>query len=272
MATPNKPTTSAAADNNETATAQTDAKQLERERLAREAEEKAQREADERRAALEASPAAENAGIDDSSLLLKSKRSESDDRRNRSRRPKDAGDDSLYEEPITLATPDAFKNRQGVELLMKACHAYNLNPDPTLTVFIHGRHEPDPRLPYREVLAWNYYEGSGSVPNRVVIVTAGGAKLSYPPDAAAFDVLRNVFKAFTVDPITKQLVPGELPPDLALPIETVTGIPITDKHILRRGYLREGGRAGADRRDAAERRGLSDAVAVPGTGTRMRGA
>lgn len=249
------------------------AAELERARLAREAEDKAREEAEERRIARENSPDAANKGIDDSDLLL-SKRSDSDDRRSRARRPKEAGDDSLYEQPIaTLTLPDAFKNRAGADLLMEACRAYNLDPNPKLPVYVHGKHKPDPRLPYREILAWQYYDGVGSgLPDKVVIVTAGGAKLSYPPDTQSYDVLRNVFKAFTVDPITKQLVPGELPPDLSLPIETVTGIPITDKYILRRGYLREGGRAGADRREAAERRGLSDAVAVPGMGTRQRGA
>lgn len=249
------------------------AQELERARIAREAEEKAREEAEERRLARENSPEAENAGLDDSDLLL-SKRSDSDDRRSRARRPKEAGDDTLYEQPLaTLRVPEAFKNRAGVDLLMKACQAYNLDPNPKLAVYVHGKHNPDPRLPYREILAWQFYDGAGSgLPDKVVIVTAGGAKLAYPPDMQSLDVLRNVFKAFTVDPVSKQLVPGELPPDLSLPIETVTGIPITDKYILRRGYLREGGRAGSDRREAAERRGLSADVAPAGMGTRSRGA
>jgi hypothetical protein len=44
-----------------------------------------------------------------------------------------------------------------------------------------------------------------------------------------------------------------LPDDLALPVAQVTGVATKTEHRYRRGYLREGGKKEADRREKAKK-------------------
>jgi len=138
------------------------------------------------------------------------------------------------------------------ELLLEACERFGV--DPTVE-----------RIP-SELASWNYYRGDrrSGVPASVVIVTAGGVKLRHYSDPdyvapnctdAAMDqdteeTLARLFGAYRKD-AQKNLVRVPLPEDLALPGPAVTGFPNTEDHRYRRGYLAEGGKGEADRRDAA---------------------
>jgi hypothetical protein len=129
------------------------------------------------------------------------------------------------------------------ELLLDACRRFNV--DPTVE-----------RTP-RELLKWRCEPANRltRVPASVTIVTAGGVKLKhyddpdYPMDQDTEETLARIFSAFAKDPKTKELIRLPLPEDLALPITAVTGYPQTADHQYRRGYLREGGKKEADRRE-----------------------
>lgn len=138
------------------------------------------------------------------------------------------------------------------ELLLEACERFGV--DPTV--------ERQPS----ELGSWNFYKGDRrlGVPASVVLVTAGGVKLRHyaDPDYVApnctepamdqdtEDTLARLFGAYRKD-AQKNLVRMPLPEDLALPGPAVTGFPTQEDHRYRRGYLAEGGKAEADRRDAA---------------------
>lgn len=128
------------------------------------------------------------------------------------------------------------------DLLLEACDIYGINPE----VFARPR----------ELAAWRYYAGDrrDGRPDAVVLVTQGGVKIkhfadrTHPVDPETEERLRNLFGAWKIDPVTKLQVPGPMPDDLTLPAEAVTGMVTTDRHVYRRGYLREGGKSEGARR------------------------
>lgn len=141
-------------------------------------------------------------------------------------------------------------------LLLDACERFGI--DPTQEV------RP------KELAAWNYYPGSklDGVPNSVVVVTQGGIKLRHYDDPnyfaprcteAAMDedteaTLARLHGAFTKDPKTKEVIRLALPGDVALPVQAVTGRVERTAHRFQRGYLREGGKLEANRRQKAEKK------------------
>jgi hypothetical protein len=137
---------------------------------------------------------------------------------------------------------------RAIQLLLEACEKFGVNP--TM--------EQRPR----ELASWNFYPASqvDGVPAAVVIVTKGGVKLkhyadpSYPMDRDTQETLVRIFRAFVKDPVTKELVEGPLPTDLALPFTAVTGTVQAETHRYRRGYLAEGGKAAADQRDQDQKK------------------
>lgn len=66
------------------------------------------------------------------------------------------------------------------------------------------------------------------IPARLIIVTAGGLKISEPPDSDTLDRLRRTFSCYTFeqDPTTKETIQRilPLPDDLTLPAEARDGI------------------------------------------------
>lgn len=151
--------------------------------------------------------------------------------------------------------PPALAGQPGVDLLMDACEVFGINPDPTLPPYDPKRHGAA-KAQFLELVGWKYYPAlpGEPLPNRVVLVTAGGQKLTwfddpdYPLDPATELALRNLFHAWTIDPTTKDQVPLPLPADLTLPRQAVDGRPKAGDHVYQKGYLREGGRAESDRR------------------------
>lgn len=137
---------------------------------------------------------------------------------------------------------------EAVDLLLEACDLFGINPDPETRPI--------------EMLSWRYYAGDRrtDTPAKVVVVTAGGQKLSIwedpdvPLEPETEETLRNIFNAWRVDPVTKLKVPAEMPNDLTLPRAAVTGLSDSQAHVYRGGYLRGGGKREAAKRDA-ERRG-----------------
>jgi hypothetical protein len=139
------------------------------------------------------------------------------------------------------------------ELLLDACDRFGVDPT----------EESNPR----ELINWKYYHEDvrNRVPASVVLVTAGGVKVRHyaDPDYLApgctelamdqdtEEILARIFGAFTKDPQTKEIRRTALPKDLALPPQAVTGLSQAKDHQYRRGYLREGGKVEADRREKA---------------------
>lgn len=132
------------------------------------------------------------------------------------------------------------------ELLFEACERFGVNPD--------SKCRP------KELLGWRFYPGdpTDDVPDSVVFVTAGGLKVrhwadpDYPMDQDTEELLRNTFQAFVINE-KKERIPAPLPDSLILPEVSVTGMPNSKRHIYQGGYLRSGGKAEADRREAADR-------------------
>ncbi len=151
----------------------------------------------------------------------------------------------LYAYPI----PDVFTGKPGIEMLMEACTLYNINPDQNLK-------PGDPKRP-RQLLSWKYFgdnEGRPELPDeRIVLVTGGGVKLSYPADQDTVERLQRVFRL-----IRKRKGPNNeeiaevlpMPDDLALPTSALTGIVETADHRYESGYLRAGGSVEGARRQA----------------------
>lgn len=150
---------------------------------------------------------------------------------------------ALYAFPV----PDQFNGQPGADLLMEACSLYNINPDPTL---VPGNvHAP------RQLLEWKYYATNGErfdLPaQRVVLVTAGGLKLSYPADAETVERLQRIFRLIRKrkGPNNEEVVDTlPMPEDLTLPSTAVTGLVEAADHRYERGYLREGGKGEGSRR------------------------
>lgn len=140
-------------------------------------------------------------------------------------------------EPAALTADDVMPESSGrrdaaaLALLFDACERFNVNPGMQVRP--------------RELAGWRYYPADRveGVPAAVVIVTAGGLKLKYfdgdvVKDADTEERLRATFRAFTIDPKTKERVPGPLPADLSLPAEAVLGQPASTAHRHPHGYLR----------------------------------
>jgi hypothetical protein len=139
----------------------------------------------------------------------------------------------------TAVAPVASIGSRGEALFQQACHVYGIDPNPDVRP--------------REVLQWKFYPETVDTPEHVTLVTAGGQKLSFPPDEPTFEKLRQIFRVNRVNEKGER-VEGVLPADLALPLPMITGFPErSGAHVYRRGYLREGGKAEANRRDAAGR-------------------
>jgi len=134
-------------------------------------------------------------------------------------------------------------------LLAEACYVFGINPDPTL--------KP------REVLSYRFDAGDPNgatpIPPYVSIVTGGGVKIRYPIDDDTEIRLRQVYNCFTVDKKSGERLVLPLPPDLTLPREAADGVVRSSEHQYRTGYLREGGKTAADKRqqrlDALRRQG-----------------
>lgn len=141
--------------------------------------------------------------------------------------------------PATLSAdevmPEAHGRRDGVALalLFDACERFNINPSATVRP--------------RELASWRYYPADvlEQRPAAVVVVTAGGLKLKYfagdvEQDPDTEERLRAIFRAWKVDPVTKQEVTVPLPTDLSLPAECVLGLTTATAHRHPQGYLRRG--------------------------------
>lgn len=155
----------------------------------------------------------------------------------------------LYAFPI----PAEYKGHPGVGLLMDACTLYGIDPSPLRKI----GHPANPR----HLLNWKHYPGDLQVgePERVVIVTAGGLKLSQPANEDTIDTLRRVFHCYR--DVNKpggvvESVIDPLPEDLTLPTTNVTGLVVAKDHVFKEGYLRSGGATEAAKREARKKAGL----------------
>jgi len=108
--------------------------------------------------------------------------------------------------------PNVFPTHRPI--LADGCNAFDINPDTGAV--------PPELMNVKAYGNRDYYDEP-----RVVLVTPGGLKLTWPMDAATEHTLRyQVFRAFKADRrsgIIEQELP--LPTDLALPRVHVTGIP-----------------------------------------------
>jgi hypothetical protein len=156
----------------------------------------------------------------------------------------DAGDepdrDALVEQLLPARVQDALKlDPRFAGLLAEACYVFGLNPDPTVKPIELAAFRCDPGDP----------NGVNPTPASVVLVTGGGLKIRYPIDEDTENRLRIVYNAYKVNTKTGEREVLPLPPDLALPREHVDGVVRTADHQYRTGYLREGGKAEAARRE-----------------------
>lgn len=153
----------------------------------------------------------------------------------------DEGEQNFYAYP----TPEEFEGQPGVDLLMEACSLYGINPD---------KDAPEVHL-----LNWRFKAGDRRrrVPDRIVLVTAGGLKIAHPADDDTVERLRHVFRCFKENKAKDGSVSIEildLPEDLTLPTVHLNGqVPGSGHHVYPRGYLREGGAAESNRRLQARR-------------------
>lgn len=143
--------------------------------------------------------------------------------------------------PDFVAEATGNRSEEARDLLLDACERYGINP-------------VQDQRPV-ELSAWKYRPANAveQVPASVTLVTAGGLKIvhyeddAYPADPETEERLRNVFGAWRKDKDgTRVALP--LPTDMTLPQGAVTGLAMTDDHVYRRGYLREGGKTEAQRR------------------------
>jgi hypothetical protein len=149
---------------------------------------------------------------------------------------------------VPMNNGDSEPNEAAKLLLLDACDRFGVVPTKEVRP--------------KELLAWNYYgeRVQDGVPASVVIVTAGGVKLrhyedpDYPMEPETEERLAIIFNAYRIDKDTGKPIRMPLPTDLALPLAAVTGIPTRQDHVYRRGYLKEGGRAEANRRASKTRK------------------
>lgn len=153
----------------------------------------------------------------------------------------DAGEGDDVAVTVAECTPEANGNQSApaFALLLEACERWNIDPR-------------DATRP-RELANWRYDAGNPreDKPAGVILVTAGGVKLRHNADGSADqdteERLRQIFRAWQIDPTTKQQVPAPLPAVQSLPEAAVTGRPPSGPAAVnvtgRRhpaGYLRRG--------------------------------
>jgi len=143
--------------------------------------------------------------------------------------------DDNYRDVMRSRVPAAFlaaldqadPDGEAAVLFAEACEVYGINPD------------PDAREIISEAV---FYPGDRlavpPTPDRVQFVTAGGLKVSQPMTEPFEEQLRRWLKAFRMNKLTGELEPVDLPDDLTLPREAVTGISTRTDHRYEGGYLR----------------------------------
>lgn len=125
-------------------------------------------------------------------------------------------------------TPASTEGSPLPEQLEALCRRFGINPDPEAG----------------EILAFRLTDATRDQPATVVVVTAGGLKLTATGEAAdRFDEgteqrLRQVFRCYRTDPKTKETIVLPLPEDLTLPAPLRTGISGSTAHRYEGGYLR----------------------------------
>lgn len=174
------------------------------------------------------------------------------------------------DDPMPVAEPDADAAPEKGKTIVPMNNGATESTDEMRGLLLDAceRFGVDPCIETRpqELASWNYYKADrlAGTPASVVIVTKGGVKLRHYDDpdyiapgatAPAMDQdteerLANIFQAFERD-AQKNIVRKALPADLALPAMAVTGLSTKTEHRFRRGYLKEGGKAEAERRTAA---------------------
>lgn len=135
-------------------------------------------------------------------------------------------------------------NPKAVALLRQVCARFGVNPDPLA--------RPE------ELLSWTYYGGDpeNDIPAAVTIVTAGGRKLKlFADDTVDDDTVQMLGRTFGLKPHPdgSPWTAAELPEDLTLPSNHVTGYSPDQQHRYEKGYLREGGKVEAARRQALKK-------------------
>jgi hypothetical protein len=153
----------------------------------------------------------------------------------------DAESSAVEQAFYAFPVPAEYKDREGIELLMAACTLYGIDPDADA-------------LPVH-LLDWKFYRGDRrrGVPDRILLVTAGGLKIAHPADDDTIDRLRRTFRLYRErkqkdGSVEIDILP--MPEDLTLPTTTLTGQVESADHQYQRGYLREGGAAEAAKRAA----------------------
>lgn len=128
---------------------------------------------------------------------------------------------------ILASLDQADPDGEAAVLYAEACEVYGVNPD------------PEAREVISEVV---YYPGDRlavpPTPDRVQFVTAGGLKISQPMTELFEEQLRRWLRAYRLNKTTGDLEPTDLPDDLTLPREAVTGISTRVDHRFEGGYLR----------------------------------
>lgn len=158
--------------------------------------------------------------------------------------PKQAG------RPAAVTVPNERHGNQNQPaaraLLMQVCERLGINPDVNTKPV--------------ELLTWTYYRGDelNQIPDAVSVVTAGGRKLKlYADDSVDDDTVAMLARVFKIAPHPDgspwQAI--ELPEDLTLPTVEVTGMSLEAGHVYRKGYLKEGGKAEAARRQSLKKAG-----------------
>lgn len=140
-----------------------------------------------------------------------------------------------YEDVLRSRLPaDLLTNLDGLDpsgelavLYAEACEVYGVNPDPA------GREVISEIVP----TAGDEF-AHPPIPRRVRFVTAGGLKIVHPMDQLFEEQLRTWLKAFRMNRQTGEREATELPADLTLPREAVTGISTKVEHRFEAGYLR----------------------------------
>jgi hypothetical protein len=156
------------------------------------------------------------------------------------------------QQPYAFPIPPEYARMKGIDLLMEACTLFGIDPNPKLK----AGHPAAPR----HLLSWKHYPGNviQGEDERIVLTTCGGAKLRYPwrEGDDTHERLLTIHGCRTKlrhKDGSEEIVIKPLPHDVTLPTVHVTGIPETDTHVYKRGYLHEGGAAEATRRAARER-------------------
>lgn len=131
---------------------------------------------------------------------------------------------------VLMPEANGRTDREATDLLLEACDRWGVHPG------------VDQRP--RELLSWRFYPADPieGIAAAVVLVTAGGTKLKHFADGAidadTDETLRRIFRAFEIDPRTKEARPAALPADQTLPEVAVTGVVTATTHQHRGGYLR----------------------------------